>query len=237
MQLSLLIPFVFGTLAMASTASPRGMLKPVPCTTLQGQRGKCQVDQRCDGLSEMNPKCLGTNRCCYNPDDPVKRADECSAPARNTCTFYKSCLEKKIPCGPDGYAIAYGDHCCHEFTNASGQLSEKGQGWVTETMLCLQEKLVPYGTGQQAATCPDIRKFAFATHPDCYIKGGVCTLPPTDWFVIVGTVGFLELFDSVDALVATLKTVGGCIDFYIWLIKNHFIDMSKSWDVMEQLTN
>lgn len=82
-------------------------------------------------------------------------------------------------------------------------------------MLCLQQKLVPVALGEdeQVSTCPAVREFAFSTHPKCYIEGGVCLLPPTDWLVIVGTVGFTELFDSIEALAATLKTVKGCLDF------------------------
>jgi hypothetical protein len=97
-------------------------------------------------------------------------------------------------------------------------MSPAGQAWVTNTMLCLQRDLVVYGDGSQSISCPDLRTFAFNTHPDCYVKSGVCTLPPSDWEIIISTVSFKELFSSLDALKATLQTVKGCADFYVWLI-------------------
>ncbi|KAM5437774.1 hypothetical protein MferCBS31731_005278 [Microsporum ferrugineum] len=231
MQFSLLAQLAFGlTVASAASLPQEGAF----CQTPRGS-GKCQTSDQCNGYSDWDITCPFTSRCCVTHITPAKRNDECASPAKDTCSFYENCLEAKVPCGPDGYALAYGDHYCNKFSEASHDLSEKGQAWVTETMLCLQQKLVPFGTGQEQTTCPAIREFAFATHPDCYIKGGVCLLPPTDWVVIVGTVGLLELFDSVDALVATLKTVGGCLEFYLWLIKNHFIGQSKLWDVTDRL--
>lgn len=85
-------------------------------------------------------------------------------------------------------------------------------------MLCLQRDLVPFGTGAQSTTCPALRSFAFATHPDCYVKSGVCLLPPSDWEIIIQTVSLPTLFESAEALKATLKTAQGCLDFYKWLI-------------------
>lgn len=124
-----------------------------------------------------------------------------------------------MKCGKNGYPLGYGEKYCHKFAKARPKLSGKGKAWVTKTMLCLQKHLVPWATGQKKATCANLKSHAFATHPGCYIKGGVCTLGPKDWAVIVDTVGFIELFNSKDALLASLKTVGGCGKFYWWLIK------------------
>ncbi|EGD86927.1 hypothetical protein H112_05442 [Trichophyton rubrum D6] len=235
-----LLVFVSAAAAAASAVD----VPLVPCQTPEG-RGICQVTGRCFGTSKWylsprsgsaggmesdtdscrHPSCPITGRCCISPLARREEPDECSSPAPNSCSFYSACLEKGIPCGPDGYALAYGDRYCNRFSAASPQLSASGQEWVTKTMLCLQQKLVPVALGkdEQVSTCPAVREFAFSTHPECYIQGGVCLLAPTDWLVIVGTVGFTELFDSVEALATTLKTVKGCLDFYLWLIRNNFI--------------
>ncbi|EZF33397.1 hypothetical protein H109_03906 [Trichophyton interdigitale MR816] len=220
---SLLLALLVSASAAAAAASAVDV-PLVPCQTPEG-RGVCQVTGRCFGTSKWHPSCPITGRCCISPLARREEPDECSSPAPNSCSFYTACLEKRIPCGPDGYALAYGDHYCNRFSAASPQLSASGQEWVTKTMLCLQQKLVPAALGEdeQVSTCPAVREFAFSTHPECYIEGGVCLLPPTDWLIIVGTVGFTELFDSIEALAATLKTVKGCLDFYLWLIKNNFI--------------
>jgi hypothetical protein len=105
-------------------------------------------------------------------------------------------------------------------------------------MLCLQKALVPYATGAKKGTCAQVKSFAFGTHPNCYVKSGVCILGKSDWQVIVSTVGIGELFSSKDAFIATLKTVKGCKDFYIWLIKKGLVKMAKAiWDVTKDLGN
>ncbi|OXV05855.1 hypothetical protein Egran_06377 [Elaphomyces granulatus] len=45
----------------------------------------------------------------------------------------------------------------------------------------------------------------FGTHPDCYVKSGLCTLPPTDWWTITDTVSFAALFNSVNSFKAVLE--------------------------------
>ncbi|EFR05121.1 hypothetical protein MGYG_08130 [Nannizzia gypsea CBS 118893] len=194
--------------AAAAAASTIGV-PLVPCDTPEGRHGVCQV----------TPRCFGTS--VWYLLTPVHHA------VGGIC-FYSNCLEQKVPCGPDGYALAYGDHYCNRFSAASPQLSTGGQEWVTKTMLCLQRKLVSVATGEDEQTCSAVKEFAFSTHPECYIEGGVCLLPPSDWLTIVDTVGFMELFDSIDALAATLRTVKGCLDFYLWLIRNHFIHSDES---------
>ncbi|KAK2757922.1 hypothetical protein FQN54_004328 [Arachnomyces sp. PD_36] len=143
----------------------------------------------------------------------------CTEPQPNTCTFYPDCLEAKQNCGDEGYPIGYGLHYCELFTDAASEMTSDGQEWITDTMLCLQNALVPYGLGgSESTTCDDLKSYAFDTHPDCYVNSGVCTLPPPDWVVIVNTVSLPELFGSVDALKATLQTMGDCAEFYAWLI-------------------
>ena len=32
------------------------------------------------------------------------------------CSFYSLCMEKRVPCGPDGYALGYAGKYCVKFT-------------------------------------------------------------------------------------------------------------------------
>ena len=122
-------------------------------------------------------------------------------------------------------------------------MSAAGKAWVTNTMLCLQGALVPFGTaGTESTTCPNLKTFAFGTHPSCYVQSGVCKLPPSDWVVIVGTVSLKELFGSLDALKATFKTAKGCAEFYAWLIKQGIITVvddvvDAAKDVWDKVTS
>lgn len=146
--------------------------------------------------------------------------NECSDPKPNSCSFYPDCLEALFHCGPSGYPIGYGLYYCEKFSALRSQMSAAGQAWVTDTMLCLQSDLVIYGNGLQNTTCSALKAYAFGTHADCYVKSGICALPPTDWVKIIKTVSIKELFSSLDALKATLQTVKGCVGFYVWLIGN-----------------
>lgn len=136
----------------------------------------------------------------------------------NTCNFYRDCVESRYNCGPGGYPIGYGEDYCQRFSNVKSQFSPAGQAWVTKVMFCLQEKLVPIGSGQQMSTCQNIREMAFGTHPECYVKSGVCKLPVKDWTLISKTVDLQDAIGSAEALKATLDTFGGCAEFYGWLL-------------------
>lgn len=155
--------------------------------------------------------------------------EQCLHPVANTCTFYPDCLEAKVHCGAAGYPIGYGLKYCEAFTKARPTLSAAGKAWVTKTMLCLQDDMVPYATGtKKAANCAALQKAAFATHPSCYVDSGVCKLPPSDWIIIVKTVSPKTLLGSWDAVLQTLKTVEGCTDFYTWLVKNEIVKVVKA---------
>jgi len=152
----------------------------------------------------------------------ISVSNECSDPKPDSCSFYPDCLEAHLHCGPSGYPIGYGLYYCEKFSSVRSQMSAAGKLWVTNTMLCLQRDLVVYGDGSQTIACDMLKLDAFATHADCYVKSGICTLSPVDWVTIVKTVSFKELFSSFDALKATLQTVKGCIGFYLWLIAREF---------------
>jgi Stanniocalcin family len=178
-------------------------------------------------LTTIDPSC---NPEPHHPIHNRRRSpphDECMDPRPNTCTFYTECLNRRIPCGSDGYPIGYGLHFCNAFLHsAAPKMSTRGKTWITKTMLCLQQRLVPFGSGERRTTCPNLKSVAFGSHPGCYVSSGLCTLPPTDWVTIVKTVSLKELFGSLDALKETLKTAEGCAEFYTWLIERGVIKVA-----------
>ena len=150
------------------------------------------------------------------PKLEISRRDECSTPVRDSCTFYRDCLEDRYHCGPDGYPLSYGQPYCEKFTAAKSQLSDQGKEWVSDTMLCLQTALIPEATGAPSAVrgCDALKNKAFSNHTNCYVESGLCQLPPTDWWVISQTVGFWELVSSWQQ---SIPTAVNCLSFIIWL--------------------
>jgi hypothetical protein len=143
----------------------------------------------------------------------------CSAPAPNSCTFYSACLEARFHCGPSGYPLGYGLRYCDAFAAVRGRFSAAGQAWIGTVMLCLQDALVPYETGAEPVDgCAALKEAAFATHPVCYVRSGVCTLPVADWEVLVHTIGLEQLLGSWDAVEQVLRTAEGCAGLYGWLV-------------------
>ncbi|KAG6909529.1 hypothetical protein DXG01_017086 [Tephrocybe rancida] len=154
-----------------------------------------------------------------NSTDPAT-SSLCTNPPRDQCNFYADCLETQYSCGPTGYPIGFGQHFCETFDASRPELSSKGQAWLADTMECLQQALVPEATSTDGVTCDSLRKEAFASHGPCYVQGGLCTLPPSDWVSIVGIVGLKELFDSKEAFLATLSAGEGCLKAYLFFLKD-----------------
>ncbi|KAI5797808.1 hypothetical protein EDC01DRAFT_651372 [Geopyxis carbonaria] len=156
---------------------------------------------------------------------------DCTSPPANSCAFYTSCLEPAHPCGSAGYAVAYGSKYCNAFVSRLESFSPEGQAWISDTMLCLQRALVPEATGGSTGLdCEGLRKFAFSTHPDCYVDNGLCSLPPTDWVQIVKTVDLKTLFGSKEALEASILSADGCVDFYQMLLDEAIVEAKGWWD-------
>ncbi|CAG8458566.1 28391_t:CDS:2 [Dentiscutata erythropus] len=100
-----------------------------------------------------------------------------------------------------GYPIKYGDKNCGKFIKATDKFSSNGKKWVTNTMLCLQRKLISTYENNKT-TCSEISNTAFGSHASCYVDSGVCTIW-SDWDVIFKTVGFKDIFGSMKALTVT----------------------------------
>ncbi|KAG6840629.1 hypothetical protein C0991_005481 [Blastosporella zonata] len=154
-----------------------------------------------------------------NDTDPAT-CPLCTNPPRGQCNFYADCLESQYHCGPTGYPLGFGEHFCMKFNASRAELSTEGQVWMLNTMECLQQALVPEATSTAGVTCDSLRKDAFASHGPCYVQSGLCTLPPSDWVKIVGIVGVKSLFDSKEAFLATLSAAEGCLEAYLFFLKD-----------------
>ncbi|KAK7056706.1 hypothetical protein VNI00_002423 [Paramarasmius palmivorus] len=156
------------------------------------------------------------------------RRDTCSSPPLRSCAFYSDCLEAHFQCGPNGYPIGYGLKYCTKFSTPENlaRFSQKGQDWMWDTMHCLQTALVPdlQTPATAPGACEKLEEKAFGTHAQCYVSSGLCTLPPSDWLVIVDIVGLDTLFGSWDALVQSIEAAGGCVEFYAWIIEKKLKD-------------
>ncbi|KAF1990724.1 hypothetical protein K402DRAFT_202489 [Aulographum hederae CBS 113979] len=135
-------------------------------------------DDACD-------KC-GPNNNCENCPDNVLCQDECANP-KSSCTFYRNCAEPTSECGESGYPLKYGERNCMKFTNNINRFTKQGREWITNTMHCLQVAMVP--VLQTCPSCNSLRDAAFASHPDCYVNSGFCSLGCWDIAMVLATVG------------------------------------------------
>jgi hypothetical protein len=105
----------------------------------------------------------------------------CFRPSTRTCNWYRTCLEKAIPCGKSGYALGFGERYCNTFNRHYNSFSAGGKKYVEGTMICLQKKLVTFLNPRTPnRTCKGIRQYAFASHSGCYTQNNFC-FAVSDW--------------------------------------------------------
>lgn len=139
----------------------------------------------------------------------------CSSPKKNDCSFYLECVEKKFSCGVSGYPQSYGYRFCQKFNNFSG-FSEMGDKWVTETMLCLQRRLLPFVADDYIAPangCEILEKWSFDSHAACYTEHNhsFCFLGPKDIISAARVVGLRGLFGSKNSRQQVRQVLGICL--------------------------
>lgn len=126
-------------------------------------------------------------------------AVNCQNPSTVNCDFYTQCLEKKIPCGAEGYALGYGDKYCRKF-KAGNFKTVGGKGWRDKTLVCLQRALPQLYASQPYASCQKVKDHAFDSHSPCYLDPepgldlSICWIPAEDIREAV------RIVDLVDAL-------------------------------------
>jgi len=93
---------------------------------------------------------------------------------------------------------------------------------MLDTMHCLQLALVPEATGSGLTpitrACSELEEKAFKSHAPCYLDNGVCELGFDDWRAIVEIVDLRTLFESFDALKASVEVVFGCAEFAAFVL-------------------
>jgi hypothetical protein len=149
------------------------------------------------GLAVFWPRGPGAAGVPEAPRSGAVAASVCEAPQIRDCTFYPSCIEHNVPCGPGGYALGFGEKYCNKFKAA--QLSPAGAAWTSSVMLCLEKALVTYAApAKKSASCEQIAQAAFDSHPACYTQpnASICFLPPPDVVAVFDTIGTDELFTA-----------------------------------------
>jgi hypothetical protein len=138
----------------------------------------------------------------------------CFNPEPNTCNFYQDCVETKVSCGEDGYAIGYGEKYCKNFLALTNDdLSIDAIKWRDATLVCLQKALTPY-LSEEVLTCEQVKKEAFDSHAGCYTNStmSICNLKISDWKKIIDVVGLWStLFgeNSSSQVKEVIKTCSG----------------------------
>lgn len=123
--------------------------------------------------------------------------DSCSEPTSGSCDYYPNCVEAKVRCGDQGYALGYGGKYCRRFSEET-RFSPEGAIWRNNTRLCLQKSLASLMENQSIPTisCERIMDFAFDSHPDCYTRpaSSICRLSFSDVYLIFN---LIENYDKI----------------------------------------
>lgn len=108
-------------------------------------------------------------------------------------------------CGADSYYGGFGYYYCDRFRQVTeARLSPAGQAWSRRARTCLMESLEE--SVADDFQCSEVEELAFANHPTCYLETGFCSLPVTDWLLILSTI------EAGDHNLRQLLTVGiGCL--------------------------
>lgn len=144
----------------------------------------------------------------------VSLTKDCNAMAMDSsCDFYIECLESEFQCGSDGYPIGYGYRYCNKFLQYLSRFAPNGQEWVSETLTCLKQALLP--VLQRSVSCSEIYDIAFNSHPDCYERCGFCDLFLDGGNLKANIYGLLQVYEVSDfanltSIKQVLVTAGKC---------------------------
>lgn len=135
-----------------------------------------------------------------------------------TDTYYRQRGADFVRRHPDqqqpSYYLEYGDKCLHQFRAVRPDLSSAGQEWLESTLQLLQEAIEdrlrddPAGFDQLELDDQGFQDFAFSTHAQAYIAGGVFTLPAEDLWRILKTPDMTDVV-SPDGITEVLQLLAG----------------------------
>lgn len=110
-------------------------------------------------------------------------------------------------CGSEGYYQGFGYEYCNRFLQVTEpRLSSAGQVWSQRVRPCLMNALE--ADVDDELSCVDIKQVAFDSHPGCYVEAGFCSLPISDWILILNTVD-REDVDLRQILTTGIACLGG----------------------------
>jgi hypothetical protein len=73
--------------------------------------------------------------------------------------------------------------------------------------MCLQEHLDHIAWDED---CSYVKASAFDSHPGCYIRSGICFLPPTDWKLILDTIDIQDI-NLRQAIITGVSCIGNWV--------------------------
>lgn len=161
--------------------------------------------------------CQQCDNCSICTSNSMCR-DTCLNPPENSCLFYTDCMENKISCGSDGYALKYGREICLHYFNRLNFFSAQGQTWIRQTMNCLQQALVIPLTNCNS-TCASLDDIGYNSQSTCYFDSGLCGLDWQDWIEIFTIV--MEISPVSKNIIDGLKTNQVCLDHMIATVQNN----------------
>lgn len=144
-----------------------------------------------NNLQDIPFRSTSTGFTIQRKPDQRNYSEDCSpyiGSGVKSCEFYK-CREANTgnKCGKRGYYLGYGLKYCKRFNLVTRKkLSKAGKKWLDKTTKCLQEYIhnnIPWDE-----SCKKVKKKAFNSHPRCYLKSGICSLPIRDMLHIFLTV-------------------------------------------------
>lgn len=112
------------------------------------------------------------------PTEPLAAFNACAAARLGGCDFYANCLERHYPCGPNRYALAFGQKYCEKFAKVY-DLNHRLAGFVAKTRTTLQQELIGYVNRKGGiGSCQQLEDFAFQSHSGAYVRQpfGICGL-------------------------------------------------------------
>jgi hypothetical protein len=99
-------------------------------------------------------------------------------------------FKKRSKKTPPDYYLNYGNKYCKAFSEKTKKnLSSKGKTWLEKTLVALQQSIEKKlkEDPKIEADSTRFRKYAFDSHPDCYIKSGLFDLDALDIIQIANT--------------------------------------------------
>ena len=95
----------------------------------------------------------------------------------HTCDSYAA-LESDMNCGSQSYIQRFALPYCQAYLQQNDQFSPQGQIVLAKIRSCLQNELL--NDADDGLTCQNIQDIGVASHYDCYIQSGFCSLNAVD---------------------------------------------------------